>query len=325
MKGFTRIQHPGLLQAGDVLLAPPEARALHVSPATLSKHGLSNGDTCRSHNSYRTVAQWFTETKDTGLAMMVSGVTQGMIDTGRRILNTLREREPETKLLSFTAHRLDDRLIPTSTVPYSERTYVMGTVEPLVTAVLAEFDAICADRTLFAAYEEFPRIGAGARSGWSAMRCALQLPFIKNSMFRLTPAAWLDARRKPEDHENTGRITCRLFGAATPYELNLMSRDNTLTVRDSRTISHFFANGMEIYRPEPETWKALAKEVLARHAQLALADIAEARESLNEFTKQMKADVEGFLALEAGWTSAAKELAGRTAIASPYRKVKEAQ
>lgn len=335
MKGFTRISDPGLLEPGDVLLIPPEAKSLHVSAKTLSRHGLSNGETTRGLNSSALVDRVFRDTQDTGCALMVATCkTHDLEVKPRKGVNTLNvAAQPTKKLCSFSAHPLDGDLLPTVHPSPSEWTnprrkdpsYVLASIPPLVDAVREEFMANAKD-AMWSALNPFPRyFHARESDGWTALRRAVEAPFGPGDAtyaLPLAPGRWLSPSKAESIDERDERMTRRLFRNESMYGWKHASREMTLYVHDA-AVQYMFSHGMEIHRPDPETWTALARRVLAQHAQAVLAEIRDVDQTIDKFTRQMRTDVQEFSKFKASWTAAAKAYAADVPLRSPYKKHKE--
>lgn len=334
MKGFTRISDPGLLEPGDVLLIPPEAKSLHVSAKTLSRHGLSNGETSRGLNSSVLVDRVFRGTQDTGCALMVA--TRDTLDLEvepRKGVNTLNvAAQPAKKLCSFSAHPLDGDLLPTVHPDSSgwanprrkDPSYVLASIPPLVDAVRKEFMANAKD-AMWSALNPFPRYSrAREGDGWAAMRRAVEAPFGLGDAYtlQLAPERWLCPSKAESTNERDDRMTRRLFRNESTYGWKHASREMTLYVRDA-AVQYMFSHGMEIHRPDPETWTALARRVLAQHAEAVLAEIHDVDQTIDKFTRQMRTDVQEFSKFKESWTAAAKAYAADVPLRSPYKKHKE--
>lgn len=334
MKGFTRIGDPGLLEPGDVLLIPPEAKSLHVSAKTLSRHGLSSGETSRGLNSSALVDRVFRDTRGTGCALMVAARdTLDLEVKPRRGVNTLNvAAQPTKKLHSFSAHPLDGDLLPTVRLDTSgwarpgkkDQSYVLASIPPLVDAVRKEFMANAKD-TMWSALNPFPRYSrAREDGGWTAMRRAVEAPFGLGDTFtlRLAPERWLCPSRAETADERDDRMTRRLFRNESTYGWKHASRETTLYVRND-AVQYMFSHGMEIHRPDPETWTALARRVLAQHAEAVLAEIRDMDQTIEKFTQQMRADVQEFSKFKKSWTAAAKAYAADAPLRSPYKRHEE--
>ena len=334
MKGFTRISDPGLLEPGDVLLIPPEAKSLHVSAKTLSRHGLSNGETSRGLNSSLLVNRVFRDTQGTGCALMVATCeTADLKAEPRKGVNTLNAAAlPTKRLCSFSAHLLDDDLLPTvdpgsfgwTDPKRKDPSYVLASIPPLVAAVREEFMAN-AKGAMWSALNPFPKFSHARESGgWAAMRRAVEAPFGPGSTrtLQLAPERRLLPSNPETPSERDDRVTRRLFRNESTYGWREAPREATLCVRGA-AVGYMFSHGMEIHRPDPGTWTALARRVLARHARAVLAEIHDADQTIDKFTRQMRTDVQEFSKFKESWTAAAKAYAADIPLRSPYKKHKE--
>lgn len=323
MKGFTKIESPEDLKPGDVLLLPPGIRALHVTTPTLSKHGLSNGGTCRALNDAGLVARIFSATAETGAALMVSGADLSDAAPSARVArgtNTLSAYAllRKKKINAVYAHLLDGDMLPST----GDKGAILGCIDPLTDAVYRRFSEI-APPEAYSAIEmtEWYACRRPDLKAWKALKLAVMPPFSPgpDSVMPMVPV-W------PMGENDADRITAvtrRLFCSGNMYAFRSnRSRTDTLVLGDKIT-RHLISNGMEIHRPDPDTWKLLADRVLARHAKVALGQILGTRKTLQAFTDAMKSDLEEFDKMAHWWEDHAAALAARKSwIRSPYRQGK---
>jgi len=317
MKGFTKIESPEDLRPGDVLLLPPGIRALHAAPSTLSKHGLSSGDTCRSANDARLVARIFSATGETGAALMVS--TADIVDVAsttpvNRGANTLDAyAPPRRKIRTVFAHLLDGDMLPMS--GDDKGAAILGCIKPLVDAVYKRFmevapsEAYSAIETKEWLLRTHPKAPA-----WRALKLIMEPPFAigPESVMSVVPVQPLDVS------ETRTAITRRLLCSDNVYRPN-STKANTLTMVE-KTVLHLISHGMEIHRPDSDTWVLLAEKVLERHARQAVKQILKTQKTIADFTEAMKADLEKFHKMAGWWEGRSAELAAkRSYVKSPYR------
>lgn len=322
MKGFTKIESPEDLKPGDVLLLPPGNRALHVTASTLSKHGLSNGDTYRSLNDARLVARIFSATAETGAALMVSYADVRDAAPPARVArgtNTLSAYAPPRKRVNAVcAHLLDGDMLPT----VGDKGAILGCVAPLTDAVYERFSEL-APPEAYSAIETTNRDSCVHPSlrVWKALRLVMEPPFAQgpDSVMPMVPAQTASG----SDPARTAAVTRRLLCSDGAYAFRSYSpKANTLAMREKITL-HLILNGMEIHRPDPDTWRLLAERVLARHARVALGQILGAKRTVLAFTEAMKSDLEEFDKMAHWWEDHAAALAARKSwIRSPYRQGK---
>lgn len=322
MKGFTKIESPEDLKPGDVLLLPPRNRALHVTTSTLSKHGLSNGDTCRSLNDARLVARIFPATFETGAALMVSHADVRDAAPPARVArgtNTLSAYAPPRKRVNTVcAHLLDGDMLPT----VGNKGTILGCVAPLTDAVYKRFSEL-AHPEAYSAIEtrDWQLRGRPNLKMWKALRLVTEPPFAQgpDSIMPMVPAQPMG----DNDADRTEAVTRRLFCSGNTYAFRSgNSKADTLTMGEKITL-HLISNGMEIHRPDPDTWKLLAERVLARHARVALEQILGTKRTVLAFTEAMKSDLEEFDKMAHWWEDHATALAARRSwIRSPYRQGK---
>lgn len=320
MKGFTKIESPEDLKPGDVLLLPPGNRALHVTASTLSKHGLSNGDTCRSLNDAGLVARIFSATAETGAALMVSRADIRDAAPSARVArgaNTLSAYAlPRRKVNSVCAHLLDGDMLPVA----GDKGAILGCIAPLTDAVCDRFSEL-APPEAYSAIEtrDWYLRGRPDLRIWKALRLVAEPPFAPGpeSVMPMVPAQPMDAADRP------AAVTRRLFCSDNRYAFRSENtRANTLIMREEIML-HLISNGMEIHRPDPDTWRLLAERVLARHAKVALGQILETKRTVLAFTEAMKSDLEEFDKMAHWWEDHATALAARKSwIRSPYRQGK---
>ena len=322
MKGFTKIESPEDLRPGDVLLLPPGIRALHAAPSTLSKHGLSSGDTCRSANDARLVARIFSATGETGAALMVS--TADIVDVASttpvsRGANTLDAyAPPRRKIRAVYAHMLDDDLLPMYVYGSDEGAAVLSCVKPLTDAVHKRFMEV-APPEAYSAIEtsEWMLRSHPKAPAWRALKLATEPPFSTGpeSAMPMVPVQPLDAS------DTRTAVTRRLLCSDNVYRPN-STKANTLTMVE-KTVLHLISHGMEIHRPDPDTWALLAEKVLERHARQAVKQILRTQKTIANFTETMKADLEKFHKMADWWEGRSAELsAKRSYVKSPYRQRK---
>lgn len=313
MKGFTKIESPEDMKPGDVLLLPPGNRALHATTSTLSKHGLSNGDTCRSLNDARLVAKIFSATAETGAALMVSHVETISAAPARiaRGTNTLSAYAPPRRRVDTVyAHLLDGDMLPT----VGDKGAVLRCVSQLIDAVYKRFVELASPEAysvIETDHWQFAR-HPGLRM-WKALRLVAEPPFAEGpeSLMPMVPA-------QPRDIDDgevyKHAVTKRLFCTNS-----VVSKANTLTMCEKITL-YLVSHGMEIHRPDPDTWKLLAERVLARHAKVAFGQILEAKKAILDFTEAMKSDVKEFEEMAHWWENYVTAFASRKSwIRSPYK------
>lgn len=319
MKGFTKIESPEDLKPGDVLLLPPGNRALHVTTSTLSKHGLSSGYTCRSLNNAELVARIFSETDETGAALMVSHADFRDVAPPARVArgtNTLSAyAPPRRKINTVCAHLLDGDMLPT----VDDKGTILGCVAPLTDAVHKRFSELASPEA-YSAIETpdwYSRNRPNLRM-WKALRLVMEPPFAQgpSSVMPMVPA-------QPTDNtaaDRTEKVTRRLFCSNNMYAFRAgTTKADTLVMGEKITL-HLISNGMEIHRPDPDTWKLLAEKVLARHAKVALEQILGTKKIVLAFTKAMKSDLEEFDKMAHWWEDHATALAAQKSwIRSPYK------
>lgn len=324
MKGFAKIESPEDLKPGDVLLLPPGIRALHVTTATLSKHGLSNGDTCRSLNDAGLVSRIFPATAETGAALMVSGADLSDAAPSARVArgtNTLSAYAflRKKRIDAVYAHLLDGDMLPST----GDKGAILGCIAPLTDAVYRRFSEL-APPEAYSAIETmdwYLRRRPDLRA-WKALKLAMMPPFAQgpSSVMPMVPSQPVDA---DDDTDRTSSVTMRLFCCDGTYIFRSRNRKADTLVLGEKITRHLISNGMEIHRPDPDTWKLLAEKVLARHAKVALGQILGTRKTIQAFTDTMKSDLEKFDKMAHWWEDHAAALAARKSwIRSPYRQGK---
>lgn len=318
MKGFTKIESPEDMKPGDVLLLPPGNRALHATTSTLSKHGLSNGYPCRSLNDAGLVAKVFSATAETGAALMVSHVEtqQSAPSCVTRGINTLSAYAPPRKRIDTVyANLLDGDMLPT----VGDKGAVLMSTDLLTDAVYKRFVEL-APPEAYSAIESRDWYRRPNLRIWKALRLIMDHPFAEgpDSVMPMVPV-----QPTNDGSDRTAAVTRRLFCSGNPYTFRSgNTKADTLTMGEKITL-HLISNGMEIHRPDPDTWRLLAERVLARHARVALEQILGTKRTVLAFTEAMKSDLKEFDKMAHWWEDHATALAARKSwIQSPYRQGK---
>lgn len=307
MKGYDKVD-PFTLQAGDVLVVPEDARRLRVSAKTLSRHGLSNGMTSRSDNDERLVNEWFLDTEGP-LMMVASDVESRDPERGEvRGVNSLAAMHVK-EVESVSVLRLDRDMLPMS----ENGEYTPGVVKPLVEAV-DELYRSYASPEMVTGLDAWPRRGRDRLESckWTALEMAVDSPFGSGE-YELAAAPHGNANGKPvlERDNWEERVLYRLFLAESKYMWSDgYNRGRTLFVRD-RAYKFMAAHGLEVWRPRPETWRELARRVLARHAARVLAQCKTLDEGIDKFTRAFRADLAKYGRFRQLWKDTAKKLKGK--------------
>ena len=309
MKGFTKVPFCRMAE-GDLLVLPASARALHSSPKTLSRHGLSNGfSQSRSDNLDALVSETMSAkpgepAKDS--VFWVWTVTSGEKppERGSNSLTALVPRKTVTgmKLVPARGRLLLPRRIPRSSFDSPSIWPVKG----LADAVKRRF------KERHAAMEAEYRYGSADRRdrGWAALRAlAGMLPDKAASLDSVPPSPTLVART-PE-----WTFWRRVFAEKPGGVYNgWMTPGWGEQLRVYERFSKFLEdNGAEVWRPAAKTLDAMADRVLLEHAKRCAEELKRASRLLNGAWRKAATELEELDACGLWWEARVSELSERKA------------
>ena len=309
MKGFTKVPFCQMAE-GDLLVLPASARALHSSPKTLSRHGLSNGfSQSRSDNLdalvYETMSAKPGEpAKDS--AFWVWTVTSGEKppEKGSNSLTALVPKKTVTgmRLVPARGRLLLPKRIPRSSFDSPSIWPVRG----LLDAVKRRF------KERPAGMEAEYRYGTDTRSrGWAALRAlADMLPDKACSLDSVPPSPTLVARTPPE-----WALWRRVFAERPGGVYNgWMTPGWGEQLRVYERFSKFLEdNGAEVWRPAAKTLDAMADRVLLEHAKRCAEELKRASRLLRGAWKKAAGELEELEACGLWWEARVSELSERKA------------
>lgn len=324
MEGFTQILDYNDLQDGDILLAPPKAKALHVTPKTFASHGIpisSRAHYGSGRNLDTLILEWFTNTAGTGLAMMVVSHRNAEPQERGPITNSFPAQR-NTQLQSFAAMRVNDYLLPYSD-PNSN--VLAFACKPLRTRLIDKFTKIAESSLAYARLEYYPEAqvvyqNGGLRSNepehlvWRALRNALSFSG-GSGMYALShvPSGVTHSEslnRHVDSNDLQQRYQFSRLAAVGPtegayYRQPLYGPYNAFMLNDLRSIQYVFSHGMEIWRPSDEaTWTRLTDIAFARYVKFIVEnDFRNADRILTKFQEQYARDLAEYQETRDWWNA----------------------
>lgn len=309
MKGFTKVPFCQMAE-GDLLVLPASARALHSSPKTLSRHGLSNGfSQSRSDNLDKLVFETMSAkpgepAKDS--VFWVWTVTSGEKppEKGSNSLTALVPKKTVTGMRLVPARgRL---LLPRRILRNSFDSPSIWPVRGLMDAVKRRFRERPAEMEV-----EF-RFGNDNRGrGWAALRALSDmLPDKACSLDSVPPSPTLVVRTPPE-----WALWRRVF-AERPRSVHngWMTPGWGEQLRVCEKFSKFLEdNGAEVWRPAAKTLDAMADRVLLEHAKRCAEELKRAWRLLDEAWKRAAGELEELKACGLWWEARVSKLSERKA------------
>lgn len=309
MKGFTKVPFCQMAE-GDLLVLPASARALHSSPKTLSRHGLSNGSS-QSRSDNLDALVWETMSakpgepaKDSVFWAWTVTVSERPPEKGSNSLSALVPRKTVTGMRLVPAR---GRLLLPRRVPRNG--YDSPSIWPargLMDAVKRRFK----ERTMgMEAEYQYGKDNRGC--GWAALRALTEmLPDKACSLDSVPPSPTLVARTRPE-----WTLWRRVFAERPDRVYNgWMTPGWGEQLRVGEKFSKFLEdNGAEAWRPAAKTLNAMADRVLLEHAKRCAKELKRASRLLNWAWKRAETELEELEACGLWWEARVSELSERKA------------
>lgn len=300
MKGFTRVSFAEA-EAGDLLVVPASARALHTSPKTLSRHGLWNGySRARSRNSAALVERALSTPRGEKPKKSVLWVWNvvSTVETAAEATNSIEALTPKKAISSMELVPAERGLLPVTVPKGDPEAPVTLPVAGLKEAVRRRF------REKPAELEQGWMYGRSAREGWQNLRALADV--LNDPLASVPPDPAMVARTGNEDGVLWKRVFAEnprraYYGWASP------GWDGELTV-NGEFAKFMEAEGAEVWRPTAEKLDELADAVLAAHAERCARELESLRSTLAD---KLDAAAQELLALgECGawWSDRARGL-----------------
>lgn len=309
MKGFTKVPFCQMAE-GDLLVLPASARALHSSPKTLSRHGLSNGySQSRSDNLDALVSETMSAkpgepAKDSVFWVWTVASGEKPPERGSNSLTALVPRKTVTGMRLVPAR--GKLLLPRRILRNSFDSPSIWPVKGLADAVKRRF------KERPAKMEVEYRYGGDTRSlGWAALRAlADMLPDGMCSLDSVPSSPSLVARERPD-----GTLWKRVFAEKPGSVYNgWMTPGWGEQLRVCEKFSKFLeGNGAEVWRPAEKTLDAMADRVLLEHAKRCAEELKRASRLLNGAWRKAATELEELDACGLWWEARVSELSERKA------------